>query len=599
MLGRVARLGCSLMLAGCATVSPLDEDPRWPTPARGMVVCEHPLATQVGVDVLERGGNAADAAVATALALAVVYPGAGNLGGGGFALWVSHTGEATALDFRECAPAGCEPELYLDEDGQVDPERSLWTPLAVGVPGSPLGLWELHRAHGSGQISFSELAAPAIALARSGFPVDPWLARSLRRESMRSRLSHTPEGRELFYPAGQALAEGQLLVQKNLARTLEELAQGGPRAFYEGAAGASIVATLRRLDEEAGREPGRGTVSAADLAAYGVRWRTPLRGWFRGTEVISMPPPSSGGVVLLQILSILEGFPLDAERDRALSESAEPVSERALHWWIEAMRVAFADRAEHLGDPDYHVVPLAELLSPHTTARRRIAIGEVANHDLGPLDLAPPREGLQTTHLSVLDEQGNALSMTTTLNSTFGSGIYAAQAGILLNNELDDFALAPDVPNQFGLVGSRANALAAGKRPLSSMTPTVLRRGGHLVTQVIGSPGGPRIISAVAQVILRTLVYGQSLAEAQAAPRIHQQWRPRETLFEDGWPREVLEALSNRRRHEVRGVTTTFGSVQAISVEPGGEPTGVSDPRRGGTHGATGLPAVEQPRPSD
>ncbi len=596
-MSRLLQVGLWASCIACATVSPLDEDPRWPTPVRGMVVSEHPLATRAGVAVLEGGGNAADAAVATALTLAVVYPGAGNLGGGGFALWVPHTGDATALDFRECAPAGCRPELYQGASGQVDPARSLWTPLAVGVPGSPRGLWELHRAHGSGQFSFSQLAAPAIGLARRGFLVDAWLARSLTRESMAERLAATAQGQELFYPAGQALREGQLLVQPALARTLEELARGGPEAFYEGQAGASIVATLEGLDEAAGRVPGLGTISAADLAAYRVRWRTPLRGWFRGTEVISMPPPSSGGIVLLQILSILEGFPLDAERDKALANGEGPVSERTLHWWIEAMRVAFADRAEHLGDPDFWQVPVAELLSPHTTARRRIAIGEVANPQVGPLNLEAPREGTQTTHLSVLDEQGNAVSLTTTLNSTFGSGIYAAQAGILLNNELDDFAVAPDPPNQYGLLGSRANALAPGKRPLSSMTPTVLRRGGHTVTQVLGSPGGPRIISAVAQVILRTLVYGQDLAAAQAAPRIHQQWRPRETLFEAGWDGQLLEALANRRLHAVRGVTSSFGSVQAIVVEPGGEPRGVSDPRRGGTHGATGLPAVEQPRP--
>lgn len=584
-------------LGSCATVSPLDEDPRWPTPARGMVVSEHPLATRAGVSVLEAGGNAADAAVATALALAVVYPGAGNLGGGGFALWVSHTGEARALDFRETAPSTSNPELYLDEEGQVDPARSLWTPLAVGVPGSPRGLWELHRAHGSGSLSFARLAAPAIRMARDGFPVDPWLALALGEDRIRKRLSGTPEGEALFYPGGRPLTEGELLVQPALARTLQELARGGPQAFYGGRAGRSIVDTLARVDERAGREPGVGTVSSADLVAYEVRWREPLRSWFRGTEVISMPPPSSGGIVLIQILSILEGFPLDAERESSLAAGGGPVSERALHWWIEAMRVAFADRAEHMGDPDHYPVPVAKLLAPKTIARRRIAIGEVADPTVGPLGLVAPREGTQTTHLSVLDRDGNAVSLTTTLNSSFGSGIYAPGAGILLNNELDDFAVAPDVPNQFGLVGSRANALAPGKRPLSSMAPTVLRRGGHAVTQVLGSPGGPRIITAVAQVILRTLVYGEDLTTALAAPRIHQQWKPEKTIFEAGWSTEVLDALSNRRRHAVESVTYSFGSVQSIMLEPGGEPRGVSDPRRGGTHGAEGQPPVTPRRP--
>jgi gamma-glutamyltranspeptidase / glutathione hydrolase len=310
--------------------------------------------------------------------------------------------------------------------------------------------------------------------------------------------------------------------------------------------------------------------------------------------------------VLLQVLGIFEGLPIDAERDRALEESrlarelggpprADPaVSPRLVHWLIEALRRAFADRAEHMGDPGYYDVPVDQLLSPEWIAERRVSIGERADPDVGPWEPAgagAPRESSQTTHLSVLDREGNAVSLTTTLNGSFGSGVMVESAGFLLNDEIDDFALVPDSPNMFGLVGGAANAIRPGKRPLSSMTPTVVRDGGHTVALVIGSPGGPRIITAVLEVLLRVLALGQPLEEAVRAPRVHQQWKPAVTLFERGWSPELLAALKNRHGQEVEVVDETFGSVQAIHVPvPGGDPVAISDPRRTGQ-------ALVEPRP--
>jgi gamma-glutamyltranspeptidase / glutathione hydrolase len=568
-------------------------------PQRGAVVAEHPLAVAAGVAILDAGGNAADAAVAAALVLAVVYPQAGNLGGGGFALFTPHEGESEVLDFREVAPAGYTADLYLDADGRLDPSRSIRSPLAVGVPGSPAGMFELFRRHGSGRFSFEELGRAAVSLARNGFPVDPWLARDLRREQARSRLCSFRTSRELFYPGGEPLSPGDLLVQPDLAKTLDTYLRGGPRAFYRGRTASNLLATMRTVDALMGNLAGDGLMTSADLQDYSVILRQPLQGWFRGNQVITAGPPSSGGIVLLQVLSVLDGFPLDAERVRAL-EAAElgldpavdgaGVSASAAHWWIEALRRAFADRAMHLGDPGFVQVPTDELLSPSWIAERRVSIGERAAPDVAAWVEPPPPESTETTHISVLDDQGNAVSLTTTLNASFGSGIMVEGSGFLLNNELDDFSILPGAPNLYGLVGSQANQLAPGRRPLSSMTPTIVREGGRGVTLVIGAPGGPRIITAVTQVLLRVLAYDQSLEDAVRAPRLHQQWNPKYTRFEGGWPGDLVAALENRHGHEIKLVADgRFASVQAIYVNADGEPTGVSDPRRGGVAGIQGL----------
>jgi len=573
----------------CRSADPFDQPAGWPTPARGAVVSEHALATEIGMDVLRAGGNAADAAVATALALAVVFPMAGNLGGGGFALWVPHTDEPDMIDFRETAPAAADGSLYVDADGKHVPDRSLIGPLAVAIPGSPMGLFEIHRRWGSKRFRFDDLARPAIELARDGFVVDGYLADMLAGEGRHERMNDG--ARAVFYPGGRPLREGELLLQPQLARTLQRLAANGPRGFYQGRIADAIVDTI--ADE---RGEGRAAwMTHADLAAYEIVQREPLRGWYRGMEVITVPPPSSGGIVLLQVLSIFEGLPVDAERDRALEESrlaqelgsgtgSDPaVSARFVHWLIESLRRAFADRALHMGDPDSYDVPVAELLSPAWIAERRVSIGERADPDVAAWAPAPPAESAETTHLSVLDRDGNALCLTTTLNGNFGSGILVEGGGFFLNNEIDDFAVVAGEPNMFGLVGGEANALRPGGRPLSSMTPTVVRDGGNTVAMVVGSPGGPRIITAVLQVILRVYGLDQTLEEAVLAPRLHQQWKPALTTFERGWSSDLLGGLQNRHGQETAVVDMTFGSVQAIHVPaPGMVPVAVSDPRRSG-----------------
>ncbi|MCA8979296.1 MAG: gamma-glutamyltransferase [Planctomycetes bacterium] len=561
---------------------------------RGAVASEHPLATAVGLDVLERGGNAADAAVATAFALAVVYPQAGNLGGGGFALWVPAHGAPLALDFREVAPASTLVARYLDDEGSAVPDRSRRGPLSVGVPGTPSGLFRLHQQCGSGRFTFEELVEPAVTLARDGFLVDPWLAVHLR-DSVDDPMWNDA-ARELFYPGGKPLDEGALFKQPALADTLERLGRGGPDAFYTGSIASAIV---RELD--AVLVPGLearlgGSVDLADLANYEPRPREPLRGWFLGHEIFSMPPPSSGGIVVQQTLAVLEGLPLEAELTRA--EGREPTV-RMLHWWIEALRGSFADRAAHMGDPDHVDVPVSELLSPAWIARRRSEIGERARVDVGPWT-PPPVESTETTHLSVVDRKGNALSLTTTLNGRFGSGILVRDGGFLLNNELDDFAIQPDAPNMYGLVGSSANLIAPNKRPLSSMTPTVVRSKAGKPELVLGSPGGPRIITSVVQVLLRVLVLEEDLRSAVDAPRLHQQWSPPETWFEaefGGGFDELTIAGLEARGQPCLLVDRRLGSVQAILVDANGAPTAYSDPRRSGAAGVENVGVAEPARP--
>lgn len=570
--------------AACAGLPRFDEGGPWPPPKSGMVVSEQPLATAAGVAILEQGGNAADAAVAVALALAVVHPQAGNLGGGGFAVWVAHdpAEDPLFLDFRETAPRALRAEMFLDPQGKRVPERSLETGLGVGVPGSPRGLHEFHAR--LGQLPFESVAVPAIALARNGFSVDASLAAALLEE--RAKLTRHPGARALFFAGDVALAQGAILRQPALARTLERYARGGPAAFYEGEVAEDIVLEVQAA---------QGVLTLSDLAGYHAVWRTPLRGWFRGLEIVTAPPPSSGGIALLEILSLLDGFPLDEERMRVRAEEPrDPVglSGRALHWWVESMRLAFADRAEYLGDPDFTPVPVETLLSPERINAQRVSIGEQANPGIRALAARAP-QGTHTTHLSVLDAQGNAVSLTTTLNTSFGAGILARVTGVLLNCEIDDFALQAGSPNAYGLIGGAANALAARKRPLSSMTPVVVRDGGQVVKYVLGSPGGPRIITSVLGVLLRTVVYDQDLASAVAAPRLHQQWSPSATKLEPGWNELLVQGLKNHG-HEVELAPEAWGSVQAIAVEVGGEPVGASDPRSGGSAARASAPVRER-----
>jgi gamma-glutamyltranspeptidase / glutathione hydrolase len=569
-------VGLLLVLAGCQS-APGAPEPSAALPRLHAVVAEHPLAVAAGLEILDQGGNAFDAAVATALALAVVYPQAGNLGGGGFALCVPGGSELkpVALDFRETAPAELSNLDFLDATGVLVSERALESHLAAGIPGTPAGLDALHTRFG--RLPRSEVCAPALRLAREGFKVDAFLARDLKSTDLERRLAKNSAARALYYPGGQGLAVGQVFRQPELARTLEQYAQAGAAGFYTGPVAEALTAEMRR---------GRGKLAHADLAGYQVQWLEPLRGSFRGRQVLTMPPPSSGGLVLLQALAVLEGLPLEAERRTQPAPppgSSVGLTPRVLHWWIEILRRGFADRAEHLGDPAFVAAPVEALLSAAWIAERRTSIGERASPNVLPMGV-PDRENGETTHLCVVDREGNAVSLTTSLNTTFGSGILVPGAGFLLNNHIDDFALAPGTPNAYGLVGNAANALVPGKRPLSSMAPTVLLRDDGSLELVLGSPGGPRIISALFQVLARHLLHGESLESAVLAPRLHQQWRPVATLFEPGWPTEVLQALSDRG-HAVEISAQRWASVQAIQVLPRGGVIAVSDPRRGGVAG--------------
>lgn len=600
-----ALLALCLLVTACKSTLVEDVDPRaWAKPEVGACVSEHPLATRAGLEVLSQGGSATDAAVAMALVLAVVYPQAGNLGGGGFALVVPHEGESVAIDFRETAPQAANESVYLDAQGRRVEARSLEGPLAVGIPGTPAGLWELHKR--GGVLRFDALVEPAIRLARDGFRIDAWLAEELADE--RNHAKFNLAARELYWPGGKPLTEGALLRQPALADSLSLYATLGPRAFYEGRLARGLMQELERTPIPQSDATGKGWIRDTDLAGYRVHVTPPLRGWFRGFEILGMPPPSSGGVALLEALSVLEGLPLDHEmraaetqaRARHEESGAQPLdhpmlSARLLHWWIEALRGAFADRARHLGDPSFHPVPLAALLDPSWAAQRRMQIGE--NADPSQQALVIPREGGETTHLSVLDREGNAVSLTTTLNTRFGSGILVRDGGYLLNNELDDFAISAGSPNAYGLVGGAANSIQPGKRPLSSMAPTIVRQGDGETVLVLGSPGGPRIISAVYSVLLRTLLLGQNIEEAVRAPRFHQQWNPAETLLEPGFDPRLIEGLRSRA-HPLRPIGGYMASVQAISFQPGtARPVAVSDPRRGGSAGLEGEEPSTPTRP--
>ncbi len=616
-LAAMLLMGAVFLGGSCTAVDPFGKSETVIRPERGAVVSEHPLATKAGLIVLEAGGNAADAAVAAALALAVVYPQAGNLGGGGFALWASPGEPPESLDFREVAPSKYTADLYLDDQGDVVRSRSLATPLAVGVPGSPLGLFELYKRHGSKRLGFAKLCESAIRLAEDGFTVDAWLASILQRADIAVLLRADPGAAKLFYPGGEPLQAGDRLVQPQLAQTLRIYAASGPEGFYKGAVARAILRDLEDADERAGRVAGSSLMTAEDLRGYTTHWRQPLTGAFRGHQIIGMGPPSSGGVALLQVMGMLDGLPLDADRDDSLERidlgldpvpvmgrlgrvhtadgglrvegGATGLSAKAVHWWIEAMRRAFADRAAHLGDPAQMDVSVAQLLDPRWIAERRVSIGERA--DTGVLAWAQqiPDGSDETTHLSVVDKEGNAVSMTTTLNGSFGSGIYVDEAGFLLNNELDDFSIQAGTPNAYGLVGAQANQLNPGRRPLSSMCPVIVRNEDGNVALVAGSPGGPRIITAVMQVLLRVLVYDQSLVDAVRAPRIHQQWRPLETRLEEGWDPNLVRWLDELHSQPLLAPDgRVFGSVQAIQVEPDGAIQAYSDPRRGGSGGLEG-----------
>lgn len=536
----------------------------------GMVVSQRELASQVGAEVLGNGGNAVDAAVAVGFALAVVLPRAGNLGGGGFML-IHQPGEATiSLDFRERAPAAARADMFLNDDGTVDRQRYRFSHKAVGVPGTVAGLLDAHERYGTRPLA--ELIAPAISLASDGFAVGYDLESALvARESL---IRSHPETARLFRRAdGTALRAGDTLVQPDLAATLGLIAANGRDGFYAGEIANKIAAEMSR---------GGGLIDQRDLAAYQTTWREPIRGEYRGFDVISMPPPSSGGVHLVQMLNVLSHFDLAALGAQ---------SSRSSHLIIEAMKLAYADRSKHLGDPDFAEVPSGWLTSSAYAAELAKTIDPDRarpSSEIAP-SVAPLQESEDTTHYSVVDKTGMAVAVTYTLNFSFGSGISVPGAGFLLNNEMADFSAAPGTPDSFGLVTGKANAVAPGKRPLSAMTPTMLLRDGE-VRLVTGSPGGSRIINAVLQHVLNVVDFEMNVAEASYAPRLHHQWQPDKLYVEQGYSSDVIDRLESLG-HPVTS-SNALGSVQAISYD-GERFYGSADTRRPGA-GAVAPATVRQ-----
>lgn len=496
-----------------------------PAEARhGMVVSREATATRVGVEVLAAGGNAVDAAVATAFALAVTLPQAGNLGGGGFLLVrPAGGGPAFALDFRETAPARADRGLFVGADGKVDTRLARHSHRSVGVPGSVAGYAEALQRWGSWPLD--RAVEPAIRLARDGFAMTRTLARDVARST--ERLYRWPQTRAVVArPDGSAYEPGERFRQPDLANTLALVARDGPDGFYRGPIAVAIADEMRRHD---------GLIDEADLDAYRTVLREPVRGTYRGVEILSMPPPSSGGVLLLQMLNVLEGWPMP---ELGFGSAA------SLHRMAEAMRRAYADRFRHIADPAFHDVPLTGLISKAYAEALRTGIDLRAATPSATLGPGRPEvyESNNTTHLSVMDRDGGAVAMTTTLNFAFGTGIVAEGTGIFLNNEMDDFTALPGAANGFGLVQGPENAIEPGKRPLSSMAPTLVLDG-PATALATGGQGGSRIITAVLQVLVNLLDHGMNLAEAAVAPRAHHQWLPDELVLEDGFSPDTIELL--------------------------------------------------------
>ena len=567
----------------CALLASTVAAPLRPTHGPHAIVASvHELASRAGVEMLRSGGNAIDAAVATGFALAVVHPQAGNLGGGGFLLLRNATGETHFIDFREKAPAAATANMYLDAQGNVIPESSKDSSVvgykSIGVPGSVAGLVYAEKQYG--KLSIEKVMAPAIKFARDGFPLAYEDAQDLKDDEY---LAQFPESKRIFLRDGNHYRPGELFKQPELARTLERLAKD-PDTFYHGAMARELAAAIRK---------GGGLVTAADLAAYEVKEREPIRGSYRGYDIISAPPPSSGGVALVEILNILEGYDLAKSGNRSAD---------AIHLEAEAFRRAFYDRADFMGDPDFAKVPVAQLIDKKYAAAWRDSIDP--NHASVSTDLKRPsifselervaqsrstaraiREPENTTHYSVVDAEGNAVSVTTTLNDAFGSRVTAEGLGFLLNDEMDDFAAKQGVPNIYGLIQGPANAIGPGKRPLSAMTPTIVLRKDALkdgkLFLVLGSPGGPTIITTVANVLIGVVDFSLDIEEAVNAPRFHHQWLPDQILVEDRLSPDTMNILRSKG-HKLK-VEHFWGDGECIMIDPKtGERLGASDGRNNG-----------------
>lgn len=521
-----------------------------------MVVSAHPLASAAGVDILKKGGNAIDATIAVQFALAVVYPRAGNIGGGGFLVYRSNTGQTAALDYREKAPGKADRDMYLDEQGNVIENMSTLGHWAVGVPGTVAGMFAAHEKYG--KLPMEALLAPAIALAKNGFGITEQEASRLNEfQEAFQKVNDTPNA--FIRPEWKA---GDLLVQPQLAKTFERISDLGMAGFYEGETAQKIVEEI---------QSGNGFVSLQDLKDYRAIWRNPIIATYKNYKIISMPPPSSGGIALVQLLKMIEPYPIELMGFQ---------SREAIHLMAEAERRVYSDRSKHLGDMDYYEVPMEQLLDSFYLAGRMsdfsmdsATISSVVN--AGNFNLL--KESFETTHTSIIDQEGNATSVTTTLNSNFGSKVVVDGAGFFLNNEMDDFSIKPGVPNQFGLLGAEANAIQPGKRMLSSMTPTIFEKNGKLF-MVVGAPGGSTIITAVFQTFVNVAEFHMPLYQAIEARRFHHQWLPDEILIEEGTLTDQQKSDLAALGHQFREVKY-MAIVKAIQVLDNGRLQGCGDPR--------------------
>ncbi|MEO0468575.1 MAG: gamma-glutamyltransferase [Bacteroidota bacterium] len=551
-----AALLCVLLL--CLTHC--RQAPQLPAPKtniaeKAMVVSAHPLATQVGVDILKKGGNAVDAAVAVQFALAVVYPSAGNIGGGGFMISRLKNGQTYALDYREMAPAAADRDMYLDDKGDVIKDLSFLGHLASGVPGAVAGM---EAAHDSlGKLPWAELVQPSVDLAK-GFPLTEKEANKLNGKLERLNKYNTIPN---HFMEKEEWTSSDSLFMPDLAETFERIRDHGAKGFYEGKTADLIVAEMER---------GNGIMTLEDLKNYHAVWRTPIRGQYRGHDIISMPPPSSGGVALVQLLQMTEASPIPADTR---------FHPNTIHWTTEIERRVYADRATHLGDPDFYPVPIDGLLAKDYLLQRveSIAADRATNSDSVEAGQPMLAESEQTTHFSIVDADGNAVSVTTTLNGGYGSYVVVGGAGFLMNNEMDDFSAKPGVPNFFGLLGAEANAIQPGKRMLSSMTPTIVEKDGKL-KMVVGTPGGSTIITSVYQNILNVLDYGMGMQESVSAPRIHHQWKPDNIQHEKNALSPETMAALKAMGHALKE-RGAIGKVDAILVLPDGRLEGGADPR--------------------
>jgi gamma-glutamyltranspeptidase / glutathione hydrolase len=516
---------------------------------RAMAVAQEPFATEVGVAVLKTGGNAIDAAVAIGFALAVTHPFAGNIGGGGFLLARFADGRTTFIDFREAAPLQASRNMYLDEHGNMTRD-SLEGWRASGVPGTVRGLELAHSKYGRRR--WRDVVQPAVDLAARGFTVSHALHRSLTGDSATRLLSAFPESKRIFLKDGDPYEVGATLRQPELARTLERIAKQGAKDFYEGETARTLAAEMKRHG---------GLITLEDLRQYRAVERKPLEGTYRNYRIITAPPPSSGGIGVLQMLGMLESSHY-ARRG--------PEAATTIHYMTEVMRRYYADRSEHLADPDFHTVPVQALLEPKYIRERASSIDPqqaTPSDQIGPGSFPRP-ERTETTHYNIVDEQGNAVAVTYTLNGGYGSGVTVPGLGFLLNNEMDDFSAKPGEPNLFGLIQGEANAIAPRKRPLSSMTPTIVLRDGQL-DMLLGAPGGSRIITAVLQVFLNVVDFGMNLQDAIDAPRFHHQWKPDRIEFERGFSPDTLELLRQKGHHIDALRYVVVARVEGIRIRDG------------------------------